>query len=106
MKSSRPAVGEVQVLEDHDDRRRRGDALEERAPGAEELVRRPMPPLEAEQGQQRAARSSRAPSRPATCSRDASPRPLRGSSARRRSRRRPARPRTISPSAQNVMPSP
>ena len=40
MKSSRPGVREVQVLEDQHDRALLGDALEERPPGAEELVGR------------------------------------------------------------------
>ena len=40
-KSSRPGVGEVEVLEDQHDGRRGGEALEERAPRGEELVRAP-----------------------------------------------------------------
>ena len=103
-KSSRPRVGAVEVLEHHDHGRRRGQPLEERAPGGEQLLRPDA--------------AARCRAAPAARARSSAARPRRGR-ARPRSRRpsarvvgsssvssRPARPRTISPSAQKLMPSP
>ncbi len=47
-----PGVGEVEVLEDEDDRSRGGEALEERPPGGEELLRAARRGLDPEQGEQ------------------------------------------------------
>ena len=78
-------VGVVVILEDEHDRRRRGEALEERPPGGEELLRssrsRPRP----RGGRAGPARSSAAPPRRGRAPR-ASRRSSLGSSARRRSR--------------------
>ena len=61
---------------------------------------------DAEQREQRAARSSARSSSSGTCSASDVARSARASSPRRRSRAGRRAPRTISPSAQNVMPSP
>ena len=102
----RPLVGPVEVLEHEHDRALGRDPLEERPPGGEQLLagerRRPV---DAEQDEQRATRSSGAPSRRSPSgrrSRRASARVVASSSVSAR----PARLRTISPSAQNVIPSP
>ena len=97
-------VGEVEVLEDQDDRGGRRQPLEERPPGPEELLR-PDPGLDAEQGQQ--GRLDPAPLLRVRARASASvsatfARVVASSSVSSR----PARPRTISPSAQKLIPSP
>ena len=106
MKSSRPVVGPLEVLEHEDDGRLLGDALEERPPRGEQLVAVADRALvEAQQLQE--ARLDPAPlalvgdallERRRRCAPASSP--------RRRSRSSPARLRTISPSAQKLIPSP
>ena len=73
-------IGEVQVLEDEHDRPAGGEALEERAPRAEQLVGGHAR-LHAQQGQQRAARSSARSSGSGDPLRDRLPRSSRASSA-------------------------
>ena len=102
----RAGVGPMEVLEDQDDGALGGDPLEERPP-AENSSSRAIGVAVSTARAARAApvRSSAAPTRPAP-----SARPPRATFARvvgsSSVSARPARLRTISPSAQNVMPSP
>ena len=84
--------------------RGRGEALEERAPGAEQLLGADAGP-DAEERQQRGLDPA-ALVGVGDVRREGRRRPSPGSSSRRRSRAGRQRPRTISPRAQKLMPSP
>ena len=102
----RARVRPVEVLEHEHHRAARGEPLEEESASAAnswsaETVLAPTP----SSGQERGLHPGPLARRPG-CARRASPRPSRGSSPRRPSPPGRSAPRTISPSAQNVIPSP
>ena len=105
MKSSRPAIGPVEVLEHEDRRARLGERSKNVRQAPNSCSRAGRCPSTTQQRQQRRTRSTRDRAS-GTCSATIAAIPARvvglvvGSSAR------PARRRTISPRAQNVIPSP